>query len=59
MGACLASLVGGIVPERFLSLSLIEGLGPFSQPAETACQQLREYTYFLTQKNKNSKVMII
>ncbi|CAM2742383.1 lipase LipA (L.pneumophila) [Legionella steigerwaltii] len=55
MGACLASLVGGVVPERFLSLSLIEGLGPFSNPAETACQQLREYAHFLAQKGKDSK----
>ncbi|WP_392536307.1 alpha/beta fold hydrolase [Legionella sp. 227] len=55
MGACLASLVGGVVPERFLSLCLIEGLGPFSHPAETACQQLREYAHFLVQKSKKSK----
>ncbi|KTD40064.1 alpha/beta fold hydrolase [Legionella parisiensis] len=55
MGACLASLVGGVVPERFISLSLIEGLGPFSHPAESACQQLREFTHFLTKKSKKSK----
>lgn len=55
MGACLASLVGGVTPERFLSLSLIEGLGPFSNPAETACQQLREYAHVLSQKSKESK----
>lgn len=55
MGACLASLVGGVAPERILSLSLIEGLGPFSHPAETACQQLREYAHFLNQKNKQPK----
>ncbi|MCE0724718.1 MULTISPECIES: alpha/beta fold hydrolase [Legionella] len=55
MGACLASLVGGVVPERFLSLSLIEGLGPFSHPAETACQQLREFAHFLAQKSKKPK----
>lgn len=55
MGACLASLVGGVVPERFLSLCLIEGLGPFSHPAETACQQLREYAHFIVQKNKKPK----
>ncbi|KTD68732.1 lipase LipA (L, pneumophila) [Legionella steelei] len=55
MGACLASLVGGVAPERFLSLSLIEGLGPFSNPAETACQQLREYAHVLSQKSKESK----
>ncbi|MCW8408429.1 alpha/beta hydrolase [Legionella sp. PATHC035] len=55
MGACLASLVGGVVPERFLSLCLIEGLGPFSHPAETACLQLREYAHFLVQNKKKSK----
>ncbi len=55
MGACLASLVGGVVPERLISLSLIEGLGPFSHPAETACQQLREYAHFMSQKSKRSK----
>lgn len=55
MGACLASLVAGVVPERFTSLSLIEGLGPFSHPAESACQQLREFARFLAQKSKKSK----
>jgi pimeloyl-ACP methyl ester carboxylesterase len=55
MGACLASLIGGIIPDRFLSLSLIEGLGPFSHPAETACQQLREYTKLLIKKSKKTK----
>ena len=55
MGACLASLVGGVATERFLSLSLIEGLGPFSNPEETACQQLREYAHVLSQKSKESK----
>ncbi|MBI2785970.1 MAG: alpha/beta hydrolase [Legionella longbeachae] len=55
MGACLASLVAGVVPDRFSSVLLIEGLGPFSHPAETACQQLREYSHFLSQKSKKSK----
>lgn len=55
MGACLASLIGGVVPERFLSLMLIEGLGPFSHPEETACQQLSEYAHFLTQNSKKPK----
>lgn len=50
MGACLASLVAGVAPERLLSLSLIEGLGPFSSPAETACNQLSRYLHYLTQK---------
>ncbi|WP_298626775.1 alpha/beta hydrolase [uncultured Legionella sp.] len=50
MGACLGSLVAGVAPERFLSLSLIEGLGPFSSPEETACKQLSHYLDVLTQK---------
>jgi pimeloyl-ACP methyl ester carboxylesterase len=50
MGACLGSLVAGVAPERFLSLSLIEGLGPFSSPEETACQQLSKYLDALTHK---------
>lgn len=50
MGACLGSLVAGVAPERFLSLSMIEGLGPFSQPAETACAQLSKYVNYLNQK---------
>ena len=45
MGACLASLVAGVAPERFLSLALIEGLGPFSHPAQTACKQLSDYLH--------------
>lgn len=50
MGACLGSLVAGVAPERLFSLSLIEGLGPFSSPEETACKQLSKYSDFLTQK---------
>ena len=51
MGACLASIVAGIAPERFLSLSLIEGLGPFSHPEKEACKQLSAYLNHLTQKD--------
>lgn len=43
MGAGLSSLAAGVAPERFLSLTLIEGLGPFSYPEETACKQLSAY----------------
>ncbi len=39
-----------MAPERFLSLSLIEGLGPFSHPEETACKQLSKYLHHLTEK---------
>ncbi|HRD69074.1 MAG TPA: alpha/beta hydrolase [Legionella sp.] len=55
LGACLASLAAGIAPERFLSLNLIEGLGPFTHPAETACKQLSKYLENLTHKKSNKK----
>lgn len=56
MGACLASLAAGVAPEHFLSLALIEGLGPFSHPANMACKQLRDYlNYLLKEDNKQSK----
>jgi pimeloyl-ACP methyl ester carboxylesterase len=56
MGACLASIVGGVDPERFLSISLIEGLGPFSLPEKTACKQMATYLHYLTQtQNKKNK----
>lgn len=56
MGACLASIAAGVTPERFLSVALIEGLGPFSHPANTACQQLTNYANYLTLKhNKKPK----
>ncbi|MFI4962525.1 MAG: alpha/beta fold hydrolase [Legionellales bacterium] len=56
MGACLGSLIGGVAPEYLLSLTLIEGLGPFSHPAETACQQLSNYLNYLIQdETKQSK----
>lgn len=50
MGACLSSLVGGVVPERFISIGLIEGIGPFSNPAELACKQLSEYVKYVNHK---------
>ncbi|CEG58023.1 alpha/beta fold hydrolase [Legionella fallonii] len=56
MGACLASIVGGIAPNRFLSIGLIEGLGPFSHPDESACEQLTTYLDYLThQEIKKTK----
>jgi len=45
MGACLASLVAGIINENILSLSLVEGLGPFSAPAETCRDQIAHYVH--------------
>jgi pimeloyl-ACP methyl ester carboxylesterase len=55
MGACLGSLLAGVTPERFLSLSLIEGLGPFSLPADSTCKQLATFMDYLDQK-KSSKI---
>ena len=43
MGACLASLVAGLTPSLVQSLALIEGLGPFSSPEDTARAQLGAY----------------
>lgn len=51
MGACLGSLIAGVAPERFLSVSLIEGLGPFSHPEETACKQLADFLHYLPHKD--------
>lgn len=43
MGACLASLVAGVIPERMLSLTLIEALGPFSSPELSCRKQLAHF----------------
>lgn len=48
MGACLASILGGIAPEHFLSISLIEGLGPFAQEDKLACKQLATFLKYLS-----------
>lgn len=45
MGACLASLIAGVVPEQILSLVLIEALGPFSNPESSAREQLASYAH--------------
>lgn len=45
MGACLASLIGGIVPNQILSMILIEALGPFSSPEESCCEQLAKFQF--------------
>ena len=50
MGACLASMVAGVLPTRFDSLLLIEGLGPFSAPAQDACAQLSAYAEIILDK---------
>lgn len=43
MGACLASLIAGIAPEKIISMALIEALGPLSAPAEKCCEQLSRF----------------
>ncbi len=56
MGACLASLIAGVEPDRILSMILIEALGPFSNPESTARDQLATYAKKVcTVKNKQAK----
>ncbi|WP_019216085.1 alpha/beta fold hydrolase [Legionella tunisiensis] len=55
MGACLASLIAGIAAEQILSLILIEGLGPFSQPEQTCRKQLTQYLHHLKGDDKEAK----
>lgn len=43
MGACIASLAAGVIPQHILSLALIEALAPFSSPENTCCTQLSNY----------------
>lgn len=43
MGASLASLIAGIIPQRVLSLGLIEAIGPLVAPQNTASEQLTTY----------------
>lgn len=43
LGACIASLIAGSVPERISYSFLIDALGPLSRPAEIAPLQLRSY----------------
>lgn len=55
MGACLASLVAGVQPDKFLSLTLIEGLGPFSAPEEDCQMQLSHYVKYALSSNPKQK----
>jgi pimeloyl-ACP methyl ester carboxylesterase len=55
MGACLASLVAGVSPEKILSMILIEGLGPFSQPEESCRDQLAQYAQYLLKYPSSSE----
>jgi pimeloyl-ACP methyl ester carboxylesterase len=43
MGACLASLIAGVVPDQILSMTLIEALGPLAAPQESCCAQLTNF----------------
>ncbi|WED43412.1 alpha/beta fold hydrolase [Legionella cardiaca] len=55
MGACLASLIAGVAPEKILSMVLIEGLGPFSKSEETCRKQLAQYLQHTQHKEKEAK----
>ncbi len=52
LGACLVSLLGGVIPERIRSIALIEALGPFSAPAQTCPEQLHQYIHTVIDRNK-------
>ena len=43
LGACIASLIAGVIPERIEYSLLIDALGPLSRPAELAPSQLGSY----------------
>lgn len=54
MGACLASLIAGVAKKQILSLALIEGLGPFSHPADSCCEQLTNYLGYALKEGKRT-----
>jgi len=43
LGACIASLIAGVIPDRIEYSLLIDALGPLSRPAELAPTQLNAY----------------
>lgn len=43
LGACIASLIAGVIPEQIDYSILIDALGPLSKPAEVAPKQLGAY----------------
>jgi pimeloyl-ACP methyl ester carboxylesterase len=53
LGACLGSLLAGIAPDYISSLSLIEGLGPLTSPAESTADQLSHFASNLNINNKS------
>ena len=42
LGASIASILGGLYPDKILSLVLIDGLGPLVSDGETMCEQFRQ-----------------
>lgn len=49
MGACLSSLIAGVVPDTIGKMALIEGLGPLSRPNNTCRDQL---SHFVTSQRR-------
>ncbi len=43
LGACIASLIAGVIPHRIKYSLLIDALGPLSRPAQLAPSQLASY----------------
>jgi pimeloyl-ACP methyl ester carboxylesterase len=43
LGAAISSLLAGLIPERFLGVMLLDGLGPITAPAEQGPAQARLY----------------
>ncbi|MGQ3887996.1 alpha/beta fold hydrolase [Legionella sp. CNM-1927-20] len=50
LGACLASILAGVAPARISTVTLIEGLGPFSRPEDTCREQLSAYLFKIIEK---------
>lgn len=55
LGGCLSSMAAGVIPDQIASLFLIEGLGPFSSPAESAREQLSTYVQSTQDKSAEAR----
>ncbi|MCC5791849.1 MAG: alpha/beta hydrolase [Legionellaceae bacterium] len=55
MGACIASLAGGVLDDRIQSLFLIDGLGPLTAAAEECQTQLRQYVLHEPEKSRRTR----
>lgn len=56
LGACLASLLAGVSPEKILSIALIEALGPLASPEQSCQPQLAYYLqYGMVLEDKHTK----